>query len=199
MIAASRGVRKQTDKSEHWIPPWTWTDRFASQDNTFTLPLYRIPSTRPGLTMETKKNQKLCKFHSSGFCKFKDQCHYRHVHEVCLDRSCSRRGCFACIHGDVGTFWRKCANLEMTVRIHTRVFGKINFVTNQLGELTMAVDIVHKPPKKIWGHLEQNSGLASRFYFIKEIRKIYKGKCGPSAFFIFRNDCFDTVWILNRL
>ena len=69
--------------------------------------------------------------------------------------------------------------------LYIRVFGKINFVTNQLGELTMAVDIVHKPPKKIWGHLEQNSGLASRFYFIKEIRKIYKGKCGPSAFFIF--------------
>ena len=30
-----------------------------------------------------------------------------------------------------------------------RVSGKINFVTNQLGELTMAVDIDHKPPKKI--------------------------------------------------
>ena len=28
------------------------------------------------------------------------------------------------------------------------MFGKINFVTNQLGELTMAVDIDHKPPKK---------------------------------------------------
>ena len=30
----------------------------------------------------------------------------------------------------------------------TRVFRKIKFVTNQLGELTMAVDIDHKPPKK---------------------------------------------------
>ena len=31
----------------------------------------------------------------------------------------------------------------------TRVSGKINFVTKQFGELTMAVDIDHKPQKKI--------------------------------------------------
>ena len=51
-----------------------------------------------------------------------------------------------------------------------------DFVNNQLGELTMAVDIDHKPPNKIWGHLEQNSHLASHFKFKGEIRKNDKGK-----------------------
>ena len=66
--------------------------------------------------------------------------------------------------------------------LYNRVFGKINFVINQLGEITMAVDIVHKPPKKIVGHLEQNSDLAVHFHFIKEIRKIYKGKYASGAY-----------------
>ena len=61
----------------------------------------------------------------------------------------------------------------------------------------MAVDIVHKPSQTIWGHLEQNSRLASRFYFIKEIRKIYKGKCGPSVFFIFWKKYFRWFWSLE--
>ena len=45
--------------------------------------------------MEPNKNEKLCKFHNTGFCKFKDQCHFRHVHDVCLDRSCPKRSCSA--------------------------------------------------------------------------------------------------------
>ena len=45
--------------------------------------------------MEPNKDEKLCKFHNTGFCKFKDQCHFRHVHDVCLDRSCPRRSCSA--------------------------------------------------------------------------------------------------------
>ena len=64
------------------------------------------------------------------------------------------------------------------------MFGKIKFVTNQLGEVAMAVDIVHKPPKKVVGHLEQNSGLAVHFHFIKEIQKIYKGKNASGAFWL---------------
>ena len=64
------------------------------------------------------------------------------------------------------------------------MFRKINFVTNQLGELTMAVDIVHKPPKKVVGHLEQNSGLAVHFHFIKEIQKINKTKNTNKAFWL---------------
>ena len=48
----------------------------------------------------------------------------------------------------------------------------------------MAVDIVHKPPKKCVGHLEQNSGLAVHFHFIKEIQKIYKGKNANGVFWL---------------
>ena len=51
-------------------------------------------------------------------------------------------------------FKRLCMCAELTMfsglndSTNSRVFGKINFVTNQLGEVTMAVDIVHKPQKK---------------------------------------------------
>ena len=77
-----------------------------------------------------------------------------------------------------------CYPFCILIGVYIRVFGKINFVIIQLGELTMAVDKVHKPPKKFVGHLEQNSGLAVHFHFIKEIRKIYKGKYACGAYWL---------------
>ena len=59
-----------------------------------------------------------------------------------------------------------------------RVFRKIIFVSNQVGQLAMAVDIVHKTPKKNWAQSELNGHLAVRLKFIKGFEKLYKGNSG---------------------
>ena len=42
-----------------------------------------------------EKNQQLCKFQNTGFCKFRDQCHFRHVQNVCASKTCARGSCDA--------------------------------------------------------------------------------------------------------
>ena len=35
----------------------------------------------------------VCKFNRGGFCKFKDNCRYRHINEICEDEDCDVNSC----------------------------------------------------------------------------------------------------------
>ena len=62
--------------------------------------------------------------------------------------------------------------------VHIRVFGKNIVVTNQSGEMAMAVDIHHMPLIKIWAQFEPNPHLAGDLKLYKGFPKLYIGNYG---------------------
>ena len=134
--------------------------------------------------MEPITNQKLCKHHSIGFCKYRDQCRYRHVQEVCVARSCSRLNCFArhpkrckyflkkrCKFGDE-CFYSHDA-LEADSEQTELLKNEINFLNVSVKELEEDVFKLKRANDMKASELEQAD---SKYYAmieeVKELRKI---------------------------